>query len=70
MVGLTQKSHNYVITSDSDVFSEAVDHPKNAGIASLHCVSVAMTNLRCVSPEWIKAVKEELFNKQITDVET
>ena len=24
---------------------------KNPGIASLHCVSVAMTNLRCVSPE-------------------
>ncbi|NET01209.1 MAG: hypothetical protein F6K61_11675 [Sphaerospermopsis sp. SIO1G1] len=23
---------------------------KNPGIASLHCVSVAMTNLRCVSP--------------------
>ncbi|NES98990.1 MAG: hypothetical protein F6K61_00135 [Sphaerospermopsis sp. SIO1G1] len=27
---------------------------KNPGIASLHCVSVAMTNLRCVSPDELR----------------
>ncbi|BAY82800.1 hypothetical protein NIES267_22840 [Calothrix parasitica NIES-267] len=58
-LGLTQKQRNSVITSDephasreSDVFTEGVDHRKNLAIASLHIVTVAMTNLRCVSPDF------------------
>ncbi|NET00676.1 MAG: hypothetical protein F6K61_08885 [Sphaerospermopsis sp. SIO1G1] len=42
---------------------------KNPGIASLHCVSVAMTNLRCVSPVNYELRKRSSPEGSITNYE-